>query len=616
MGQTTVGRTRIVLAKTPISPTSWRLTGYDQPFTPAAMIDMQRKQGRAVKYVVQVSARPLPTTTAVGAGQAATLPLGSGAVSDRSEFYDPRTDLRSTTGHSGPCQFVHALVDLDPSAFDTAAQNKLDPRQRACPVTAASIERFVTLMRGVMAGVDSMERQEEQSKAASSSSAPAAAAAAASSSSSSASLSSCVVVHDLYGYNLCGFLVSCFLVEEYGSDVLSAVNDVADSRPPGLYSSVLFQALINRYFEPDSEALMGAAEAARASGADPNDAAVQRLTCLPVIPPLPKPDWDKLDWTWSGLPPPIPTATPLPVSSSSAAAAAAAAAPEEPKRKIRKKAAPPPASSAAAAAAMTAPAAASSSAFSSAAAAAATAAAATSAASKRPFAGFAPPLEDHAAKRAKPNGPAPIATFSAPGPAAAKPSGPRSPQPLFSVKQPSYPVPAASLPPPAAAANGWSSAASSSSPSVSSASAAASLAAQLQRDHPFLVAARPDKAASLLGVLGQVFPAASMAKFKAGGSVADGGYAAFLRPPPLTKEVLQLVHSAPVASKAPYLLSWLPQHYPCMMLLLREQVWLIFEHQLCFLVPNLHFPKRKSPQDNINKFGNTQTCAKGGGARE
>lgn len=595
-----VGRTSIVLSKTPISERMWRIktNEADQPFSPAHMVAQQRAQGRAVKYVVQISTRPInkvavaqaaaaaAAAAASGAAPPPPMLLGSGDVSDRSDFYAPATDL--PVG----CQFVHVVVDLDPAAFDPA-QKLLDPRQRACPITASSIKRFVGIMRGIMEGIEN----DATKKPAAAASASSAAAAESSSSSAAAAASSpslplCVVLHDLYGFNLCGFLLVSFLVECYQLDVFSALNDVADSRPPGIFAPDLFQALVNRYYEPDEEAKAGAAEAARLSGA-PGNKEVERLTCLPVMPELPEPEFAELPWFWSGLaaPAPIITVAP-PEDSASSAAAPAAPAAEEPKRKIRKKPTPAPAPAAAAssssAAAMT-PAAASDAAWS----AAAAAMAAASSAPKQPFAGFAPPAAAAlpAAKKARVDGPqysapvAPAPSYPAAAAAAATSNRSRSPQPLFHVPAPSAPVSAAAA---------TASSAAAAAPEFS----ASTLSQLIQRDHPFLQLVRAEKVSALQAALAQVMPAGSIAKYKAGGSGTDLN--AMLRPPPLSLDTLRALHSGPASARAPYLLSWLPAHYACFLWVMRESVYLVFDHALFFLVPHLSFPKRKAPAERIN----------------
>ena len=593
-----IGRTSIVLSKTPISERMWRVKP-DQAFRPEDMVAQQRAQGRHVKYIVQVSSRPVnkaavaqhaasvAQAAASGAPPPPPMLLGNGDVSDRSDFYNPATDLPTS------CQFLHVVVDLDPAAFDPA-QKLLDPRQRACPVTASSVKRFVGIMRGIMDGVDNEAAKSTNNGAA----APSAAAAAASSSSSAAAASSslvpCVVLHDLYGFNLCGFLLVSFLVECYQLDVFSAINDVADSRPPGIFAPDLFQALVNRYFEPDDEAKAGAAEAARLSGA-PGNKEVERLTCLPVMPELPEPDFAELPWFWSGLAAPAPIITVAPAeNSSSSSAAAAAPVSEEPKRKIRKKATPaaPPAAAAASssssAAAIT-PAAASDAAWS----AAAAATSAASAAPRQPFAGFAPPAASlPAAKKPRVDGPqysapvAPAPSFVAhPGAAAASSNRSRSPQPLFH-------VPAVAPPAPAAAA---ASSSASSSSAVGPEFSASTLSQLIQRDHPFLQLVRADKVPALQAALAGVMPAAAVAKYKAGSDLNS-----LLRPPSLSLDTLRALHSGPASSRAPYLLSWLPAHYPCFVWVMRESVYLVFDHALFFLVPLLSFPKRKAPAERIN----------------
>lgn len=587
---TPIGRTRLILCKAPLSTTRFNVPA-SRAFTPAMLVQQQRDLGRQIKYVVQVSVRP---GAASGAGAAA-----EECVSDRSEFYDATVELRP---HG--CQFVHVQVELDPEA-SAPGVSSLDPRARPCPISARSIEQFVRVLRGIMAATEAAE-EHERKKAAAAAAGSSAAAAAASSAPSAAPLPAYVAVHDLYGYNLCGFLLTCFLCEEYGMDIGQAVGDVGDSRPPGIYVAALLQSLLARYNDPDEEALAGGMLAAAASGA-PGNVHIARLTCIPLIPELPRPDWHQLPWTWSGTQ--VQSTSSAPAASASvangpsdpAAAAAALAAPgEEFKRKIRKKAAPAvaPAPSISASPLPSAVAPPSS---------AAGAAAAAAAAPKRPFAEFAPPADDPANKRAKVAAPSPI-----PAAAAAASSGPRSPQPRFAVQPPAprSPQPLFHVQPsaPAPLAAAASSSSSSSNGAAAAAASASDLVAQLKRDHPFLVPVRADKLPSLQAVLAQMFPAATAAKFKAGGS---GDAYAFLRPPALTGDVLKQMQQGPASSRAPFMLSWLPHHLPCLMLLLREHVYLIFDQHNWCLVPHMHFPKRKTPQDNVNKSGKlTQTCSR------
>jgi hypothetical protein len=104
----------------------------------------------------------------------------------------------------------------------------------------------------------------------------------------------------------------------------------------------------------------------------------------------------------------------------------------------------------------------------------------------------------------------------------------------------------------------------------------------------------------LHATLAQLMPPASTAKFRLPSGATDPF--AFLQTPPLTPEVLQHVYTGPASSRAPYLLSWLPEHYLCLLLVLREGVYALFgsASELCFFVPNLSFPKRKLPADRVN----------------
>jgi len=126
------------------------------------------------------------------------------------------------------------------------------------------------------------------------------------------------------------------------------------------------------------------------------------------------------------------------------------------------------------------------------------------------------------------------------------------------------------------------------------------LAADVLREHAFLVPVGADKVASLQSTLTQLMPPASVAKYKPATGGSD--VFAFLQSPPVTAQVLQHVTSAPASARAPYLLSWLPQHFPCLLLILRDSVYAVFgpSADLWFLVPNLSFPKRKAPADRVN----------------
>jgi hypothetical protein len=583
---TPVGRTRLLLCKTPLSDTRWSVPAA-RAFTPQIMMQQQRAKGRRVKYLIQLSVKP-------------TASAGAVHDADRSPFVD-QAQLRG----SG-CSFVNLPVELNPAASGPDVA-KLDPRARPCPISENSIRQFITLLRGFLAAI---EAEEEKANSAASAAGGAAAAAA-----SSSQLPAYVAISDVYGYNLPAFLLCCFLVDAYGMDVTRALEEVGDARPPGIYVAALLQALLVRCYEPDEEAMQGGMQAAAASGM-PGNKAIARLTCIPLVPDLPRPDWHQLPWTWSGAATPasatattiapagasaaaaaLPAGGGCPADLAAAAAAAAAAASatapgEEFKRKIRKKAPAGPAPvliapsvTAAAAPSMMA---------------AAPATAGIAAAPKRPLPTTS--FDDQAAKRAKPTPsavPVPVANGRrSPQPlaaatthAAAASNGRRSPQPLYSANAASAAA-AAAAPSSVAAAVPAASAQPSMSPTA--------LASAVRRDHPFLVPVRSDKVASLHATLAQLMPAASTAKFRLPSGATDPF--AFLQTPPLTPEVLQHVYTGPASSRAPYLLSWLPEHYPCLLLVLREGVYALFGSaaELCFFVPNLSFPKRKLPADRVN----------------
>jgi hypothetical protein len=537
-----VGKTRLLLMKSPLSRLKWNVRAAHS-FTPQQMLQQQRKEGRRIKYLIQVGVK------------------SATQESDRAVFVDPK-ELQSDG-----CTYLQYHVDLNPAA-STSEAAALDPRARPFPITETSVTKFVTLLSGLLTASEAEEEKESKESHG--------AAAAASS-----SLPSYIAVCDVYGYNLCGMLLCCFLVDSYGLDVKDALSDIGDARPPGIYVSSLLQALLSRSYEPTEEEMAGGMQAAVASGHAGNRA-IARLTCIPLVPQLPKPDWHQLSWTWNGNATLSAVAAPLaltgangkPLSTEEIAMAAAASAPagEEFKRKVRKKAVTAIASSstAAAAAAAAAPTAAPTAASSS-----------PSGVSRFPSVGS----ESPAAKRAKVE-----TSVAAPSPAASAAavssngSRSRSPQPIFHVTAA------------AAASSSSNGAAASSLPDAISPD---QLAAQIQRlrsEHSFLQLVSEERLPPLQAALAQLMPSASVSKFKLHTSSVWN----FLHPPLLTAAVLQQVLHAPPASRAPYLLSWLPQHMPCLLLILRESVYAVFHEQLFFLVPHLRFPKRKAPHEFVN----------------
>ena len=211
-----ISRSCLLLSKAPLSPTRWRLTK-DGPaaFSPAVLANTQAAAGRRVAVTVEVSVRTAAER------EAGAMQIQAG----HSSFFEP-SELSGT-------RVMHFRADL---ASQAAVGGTIDPTKAPCPIEASSIAAFITLLKGLVAACDAEQKQLNDT------------ADAAAASSSSTGLTPCIYLHDLYGFNLPGFLVACYLIEECGMDCMSACNDVADSRPPGIYIASLFQALVNRYF--------------------------------------------------------------------------------------------------------------------------------------------------------------------------------------------------------------------------------------------------------------------------------------------------------------------------------------------------------------------------------
>lgn len=459
----------VCLAKSPLSSARFQMP-LSGGFTPETLVDDQRQLGRTPAFVVEVSVRTRAERLA-----------GVRQMVDTASFYDPLTELQPLG-----VRFLHFKVDLTSAAADNNATNT-DPTKQPCPIDAESIVAFVTMMRGLVATTE----RDHAKAAADAEAAPAAAETA---------LKPFIYVHDLYGFNLSGFLLVCFLVEECGLDVISAVNDVADSRPPGIYIASLFQALVNRYFEAE-----------QGEGGEGG---------IPVIPELPRPDFHQVPWT--GV---------VPTNGEAGANGEAAAGEEKFKRRARKKATPPPPPPPPAA--FSPPMASSS-------------AASSSIGVKRPMADGS---DDFASKRSRS---AEVTNGAHTSPALLQPAVVPS-------------VPSAAID-------------------------------RVRRLHPFLVPLKPIQVEKLRTTIHTLMPPASVAALKCGKDIWS-----LLAPPPLTNDVLQQLCRSSAAAPAPYALSWLPTHEPCLLLLQRTEVYAIFGRDAWFHVPRVYFPKRKVPTENVNK---------------
>lgn len=486
-----IASTNLLLCKAPLSETRYKVAP-KFAFTPKQLIEGEAALGRRVAFIVEVSVRTEADRSS-----------GVGPTIETSQFYDPITELQP---HG--VRFVHSKIDLTttPPASSTS-----DPTQIPCPITDESIQRFVQLIRGLVAATDRETAQQKKKMEEPKDNAPAAS--STSSSVSTASLQPYIYIHDIYGYNLVGFLVACYLVEECGMDVITAVNDVADSRPPGIYISSLFQSLVNRYF-PGEQA----------------SCAPEDVQPIPIIPDLPRPDFHQLPWTGIAAKPATATAT-NGVGGDEKANETDGVPGETFKRKARKKPTPAPApvpilSSTAPASMISTPAPPTS----------LSSAVASVAGVKRSLDGG---VDDSSTKRTK-------------------------------------------LEP-------------SSKPSLALISTFD--AASLRRDHPFLIALRPIQVEKLTPILTSLLPQSDITALRAGANIWS-----LLTPPPLTSTILShMLNTSSPGHLPPYSLSWIPRHVPCFMLLQRTDVYLIFSPTDWFQVPQLYFPKRKAPNECVNK---------------
>lgn len=494
-----IAATNIIIGKAPIAhkPTS------KSTFTPEDAIQQQKEQGRRVAFMVEVSVRP-----AAASASSSSSPLPH--TRDDSDYYDPRVDLQPLC-----VKFVHFIVDLAP--IQAAQTASTDPTLAPCPIQHETIKKFVALMRGLVA-----QTEIEEAKGKAGNTNEAATAASSSSSTPPPSLPSFLYLHDLYGFNLVGFLVACYLIEECGMDVMSAANDVADSRPPGIYISALFQALVNRYMPSELDS----------TGDAPP---------LPVIPDLPRPDFHQLPWTWN---PAAAAPKSTPTSSANTGEAEQQANAEVPgetfKRKARKK--PTPAAPVAIIADTPPP-----------------AAAAYSSSSVAPSSSSIPSLPSSVSgtKRALDGG--------------------------FDDGAPKRPKVASNT---------------INAPPANNTHVHAVDTNAILRDHPFLVPLQAGQCDKLTPVLTSLLPFADCAALKCGRDIWS-----LLRPPAITPPILQRIINAATTTTPPppYSLSWMPRHTPCFMLLQRADVYIICGEKEWFHVPQMHFPKRKAPTENVNK---------------
>jgi len=526
-----------------------------------------------VKAVVEVSVRRAAVTReAASASATSSLPR----LVTHSNCYD------ASEWRALDIQSVHCVLDVHLSTVNNASNT--EPTSAPCPLSEAGIQAAIQLITSLVAHAEEEERQDEErreeeeqrlQKEAEKKKTDADAAAADSTVARQIPPPTlppvpqrCILLHDVYGFNLSGFIACCYLIESCGMDVTSAVNAVADARPPGIYSRQLLQALMNRYWKLEQ------AEATAAGDEEEGEQMQPQPT--PIIPPLPMPEWHQLPWTATvrhHLPKldKDPTETPIqngvqhqqqtPTTTtdsamaaamdaaSSAAAAVSAASEEAPvKRKVRKR---PGATAAAAPPTI------------------AGSTPATASPAVSPPVAQLPAVDmrdgiDNRVKRARID----YANSTASS------DRPRSPQPILqaTTATPTYTAPT--------------------TPSID--------VAQLRRDHPFLVPMNQTQIDRLTATLHTLLPSVSVSALKAPADIWS-----FLSPPSLTPAHLSTVRHA-ISSAAnsstppPYVVSWLPQHYSCFLLIMREAVHVIFGPQNWFIIPGMRFPKRKAQHENVN----------------
>jgi hypothetical protein len=212
-----IASTNLFQLKAPLSEARYRVP--DGDLTPPRLVSEQRALGRAVRFIVEVSVRDASLTASAydpdGASRSSSV-VGSA-------YYDVDTELAAST----PCRHVHLQVHLRKCTPVELAIAGDDPTRQPCPIDDESIRAFVTLIRGLVATTQRESDAEARLAAARAADPPAAAAG-----SPAPALPPFIAVHDLYGFNLSGFLLCCYLVEECGFEVMTAVNDLADARPP------------------------------------------------------------------------------------------------------------------------------------------------------------------------------------------------------------------------------------------------------------------------------------------------------------------------------------------------------------------------------------------------
>ena len=117
--------------------------------------------------------------------------------------------------------------------------------------------------------------------------------------------------------------------------------------------------------------------------------------------------------------------------------------------------------------------------------------------------------------------------------------------------------------------------------------------ARIRNEHVFLPPLLPIQIEKLGPVLANLIPAVDLAAIGAGTDVFS-----LLQSKAVTSPLLQQLSALP--SPVPYSLSWLPHCQPCFLLALRTEVYLIFSRDVWFRVPDVRFPKRKSPSEFVN----------------